>query len=175
MSLRERNLALYGTVSDRPRLDWNWVDQQLEGAGTYWVVAPTPGHPHPRPVWGVWIDEKLQLSVGSPRLRTCLTNGTPVTVHLDSGSDVVIIEGHARLGPTDAGALAAYDRKYDWKYDLDAYGPLIVVLPEKVLAWRSAGPAGRDGFASTGCWVSTEPATGQTAVRPHPSFPEPDR
>ena len=155
MSLRERDLVLYGTVGDHPRLAWDWVDQQLEGAGIYWVVAPSAGYPHPRPVWGVWLDETLHLSVGSPGLRTTIANGTPVTVHLDSGTDVVITEGHAGLVPTEVGALAAYDRKYDWTYDLDAYGPLMVVLPAKVLAWRSAGPAGRDGFAKTGCWVAS--------------------
>jgi len=147
-------LALYGAVGDRPRLDWGWVDQQLERAGTYWVVAPTAGYPHPRPVWGVWIDERLHLSIGSPGLRASVTGGAPVTVHLDSGTDVVIVEGHARSEPTEVGALVAYDRKYDWTYDLDAYGPLTVVKPAKVLAWRSAGVAGRDGFASTGCWVA---------------------
>ncbi len=154
MSLRERDLALYGVVSDHPQLRWDWVDQQLEEAATYWVVAPTAGHPHPRPVWGVWVDESLHLSVGSPGLRRYLIDGAPVTVHLDSGTDVVIVEGQVRVVSTGAGVLAAYDRKYDWTYDLDAYGPLMVVLPARVLAWRSAGRAGRDGFASTGCWMA---------------------
>ena len=39
-----------------------------------------------------------------------------VTVHLDSGTDVVIVEGRA-TGPEDgAEAIEAYNRKYDWNY-----------------------------------------------------------
>src|SRR5215475_4580515 len=64
-------LRMYGQPSATPRLDWAWVDAQLEAAGTYWVVARTPGHPHPRPVWGVWDSDHLYLSIGTPvTLRT---------------------------------------------------------------------------------------------------------
>ncbi len=78
-----------------------------------------------------------------------------VTVHLDSGTDVVIVEGLASVGdddPTAARFLAAYDEKYDWKYDLATYGPPTRIRPLRVLAWRAAGPAGRDGFQQVGKW-----------------------
>ncbi|HTH06990.1 MAG TPA: hypothetical protein VL916_14020, partial [Ilumatobacteraceae bacterium] len=72
---------------------------------------------------------------------------------LPDGLDVVIVEG-AITGPTsDAAVVAAYDDKYDWKYDLAQYGPFTAVTPTDVLAWRAAGPAGRDGFAETGRWT----------------------
>ncbi len=155
---RTRGATFYGAASDRPELDWSWVRDQLETAGTYWVVAPTSGHPHPRPVWGIWADERLHLSIGSPALLSGLADGAPVTVHLDSGTDVVIVEGHRARSPgpaAGAGAelLAAYDRKYDWHYDVATYGPLTSVEPAKILAWRSGGWAGRDGFQVDGCWT----------------------
>ena len=49
--------------------------------------------------------------------------------------------------------IAAYDKKYDWTYDLEQYGPFTTIDPSNVLAWRAAGPAGRDGFAHTGRWT----------------------
>jgi hypothetical protein len=145
---------LYGGPSDREALAWSWVEGCLTVAGTYWVVPRSPGHPHPRPVWGVWHRERLHLSVGTPTFRRAVVDDAAVTVHLDSGTDVVIVEGVvAPPATTSPTALAAYDVKYDWTYQVDQYGDLAVVEPTKVLAWRSAGPAGRDGFRSTGCWV----------------------
>jgi len=72
-----------------------------------------------------------------------------------SGTDVVILEGAASI-PAGAPAqivVDAYDAKYEWRYDLAEYGPFTVVRPERVLAWHSAGWAGRDGFKQSGRWT----------------------
>jgi hypothetical protein len=152
---RERALRLYGAPSDQARLAWSWVEDQLETAGIYWLVARTPGHPHPRPVWGVWHGQKLYLSIGSPALLRAVDQDPAVTVHLDSGTDVVLVEGTtspvAQQG-TPSSIIEAYNAKYDWDYQVDQYGELIVVQPLRILAWRTAGWAGRDSFQATGCW-----------------------
>jgi hypothetical protein len=147
-------LRMYGEVSDIELLDWSWVREQLEAAGTYWVVARPDAHPHPRPVWGVWIDDALWLSIGSPVVARQLTVDPAVTVHLDSGTDVVVVEAVAtdRPGTDVAPIVAAYDAKYDWHYTIDDYGPLTRLEPSTVVAWRSAGWAGRDGFRQVGRW-----------------------
>lgn len=93
----EVRLRLFGQVSDKPMPDWSWITQQLESAGTYWVTARTAGHPHPRPVWGVWKDPHLLLSIGTPSTLRALLADPRLTAHLDSGTDVVIIEGR-RMG-----------------------------------------------------------------------------
>ena len=145
-------LRLYGRPSDTPGLDWAWVEDQLKAAGTYWVIARTEGHPHPRPVWGVWEDDHFYLSIGTPVTLRTLALDPVVTVHLDSGTDVVIVEGHASGQASGADIVAAYNRKYDWNYDLGEYGPLQRVDPDAVLAWRAAGWAGRESFQQTGRW-----------------------
>jgi hypothetical protein len=151
---QEKELRLYGARSDRAHLPWSWVDHELARAGTYWVLARHEGHPHPRPVWGVWHEHRLHLSLGSPTLRRALQEDPVVTIHLDSGTDVVIVEGLVKPGAATTPALIqVYKEKYDWDYDLSQYGDLIVVQPEKVLAWRTAGWAGRDSFQTTGCWA----------------------
>jgi hypothetical protein len=158
VTLSPGTLRFFGQASDAAPLEWSWVDAALAGAPDYWVIAPTPAdgvHPHPRPVWGVWLDEQLYLSIGSPAIARATVTGAPVTVHLDSGVDVVIVEGDV-AGPTDAAdVIAAYDRKYDWTYTVDEYGPLTTVTPRRVLAWRSGGFAGRDGFVQSGRWTTT--------------------
>jgi hypothetical protein len=146
-------LRLYGEPSDRSPLEWKWVEGHLVAAGTYWVTARTAGHPHPRPVWGIWRERRLQLSIGTPATLAALAVDPAVTVHLDSGTEVVIVEGRAAGTSADAGVLADYDAKYDWSYDPSAYGPLTTVEPERVLAWRAGGWAGRDSFRQTGRWT----------------------
>jgi hypothetical protein len=106
-------------------------------------------------VWGVWRDSHLYLSIGTPTTSKALVADPLVTVHLDSGTDVVIVEGRA-VGPVlEPAVIADYDRKYDWSYDPVEYGPLTCVAPETILAWRAGGWAGRDGFQSTGRWRYT--------------------
>ena len=144
-------LLQYAQPSARPGLEWAWVEPQLTDAGTYWVSTGTDRHPHPRPVWGVWVDDMLHLSIGSPKLAEA-ASGTPTTVHLDSGTDVVIVEGVIDAKAADPAIIAAYDTKYAWTYDVGSYGPLTSIRPHVVLAWRSAGWAGRDGFTATGRW-----------------------
>lgn len=152
MEPRLQSLILYGEPSDAPPPAWTWVDRQLRDAGTYWVVPRGDGHPHPRPVWGAWQRPRLHLSIGSPVLARQLAADAVVTVHLNSGTDVVIEEGTVSGSDTDDAVLAAYNAKYDWDYRVDEYGALTVVTAEQVLAWRSAGWAGRDGFQECGRW-----------------------
>jgi hypothetical protein len=144
--------TFYGEPSDHEPLAWDWVDEQLRESGTYWVVAGGMGPPHPRPVWGVWREPTLWLSIGSPALRAALGGEPRVAVHLESGTDVVVLEGRVRGPSLDEGAIDAYDRKYDWSYDVAQYGPLTVVAPTRILAWQAAGWAGREGFRRAGRW-----------------------
>jgi hypothetical protein len=150
----EKNLRLYGAPSERVPLAWRWVEQQLLDAGTYWVIACNPGYPHPRPVWGIWSRQGLHLSIGSPTLRRAFSEEPAVTVHLDSGTDVVIVEGHVLPPvPTTPTLIKAYNEKYDWDYQVSQYGELTRVQPGTVLAWRTGGWAGRDSFQTTGSWL----------------------
>lgn len=145
---------MYGSVSEVEPLAWAWVETELERAGTYWITPRGPGHPHPRPVWGVLADDGLWLTIGSPVVARQVAADPVVTVHLDSGTDVVIVEGTASLASAGASArhIDAYDAKYDWHYTLDEYGPFTHVRPALILAWRSGGWAGHDGFQQVGRW-----------------------
>lgn len=151
---------MYGRPADVDELEWTWVDQQLTEADGYWTVPRRGGQPHPRPVWGVWLDAVLYLSVGSPGIAADLEATPGVTVHLSSVTDVVIVEGSS-TGLTDrADALEAYNEKYDWNYSVADYGPLTAIAPSKIMAWRSAGWAGRGGFRHAGRWRVPPPAAG---------------
>jgi hypothetical protein len=161
MALESAPIRFYGSPTDKPPLEWDDVEAQLGSAPTFWVVAASgDDRPHPRPVWGVWSplgDADLWLTLGSPRLAADVAARPLVTAHLDSGVEVVIVEGAAELVRDPAAVarfVAAYDRKYDWVYDVEQYGPPTRITPTSVLAWRSAGWAGRDGFAAASKWTS---------------------
>jgi len=81
----------------------------------------------------------------------------PVTVHLGSVTDVVIVEGLVSGPNSEREALDAYNAKYDWDYTIDRYGPFTTVAPLTVMAWRSAGWAGREGFQQMGKWRFDDP------------------
>ncbi len=145
---------MYGAPTAHQPLEWQWVEDRLREAGTFWVAAVSDGYPHPRPVWGVWYLDLLHLSIGTPSVHRGLLTDSRLTVHLDSGTDVVIIEGRAAAASrTSAEVLQVYDSKYDWTYDVEQYGNLTELHPETIVAWRAFGRAGRDGFAGSGKWV----------------------
>ncbi len=163
----ETSLRMFGAPQAAEPLPWSWVSDQLASAGTYWVVStahPDPEldqWPHPRPVWGVWADCCLHLSIGSPTIRRQMGQHPDVTVHLESGTDVVIVEGLAVSDDRDETLRLKelYDAKYDWDYQVDPYGMFTLVQPDVIMAWRAAGPAGRDGFSHVGRWTFTWPNT----------------
>ncbi len=153
MDGRYRTLELYGRPSELDPLRWSWVDGQLAAAGPFWVVPVGGPVPHPCPVWGLWAQGRLHLSIGSPTIARRTGPGSPVTVHLESGTDVVIVEGEVEGQTTDPEVIRGYRTKYGSPYDVDEHGPLTTVAPRRVLAWRTAGWAGTGSFQRTGCWT----------------------
>jgi hypothetical protein len=154
---RRTPLRFYGTASELAPLAWDRVAGQLRAAGTYWVIGRGSAHPPARPVWGCWHESAVHLSIGSPALRAAIAADPRVTVHLESGTDVVILEGTASTDTMTATLVGVYNAKYDWEYDAESYGPFTRVTPGVVKAWTTPGPAGRDSFQKVGRWEFPPP------------------
>jgi nitroimidazol reductase NimA-like FMN-containing flavoprotein (pyridoxamine 5'-phosphate oxidase superfamily) len=134
---------------DADLLPWSWAAERLERAINYWVASVRPdARPHSMPTWGVWMDNTFYFE-GSPetrRMRNIAANPA-VVVHLESGDEVVVVEGAAVAIPRPDAALsaqlvAAFAAKYlanhgyqpdpkDWED-----GGLYAAQPETVLGWR---------------------------------------
>jgi hypothetical protein len=120
-------------------LDWGHVEERLSAAKNYWVVTSgTDGQPHAVPVWALWVEGALYFDAG-PRSQRNLAANPKVSIHLESGDDVVILEGTAEKAADPDGALtprfiAAMTEKYD-------YAPegisTFILRPRKALAWSS--------------------------------------
>lgn len=133
----------------RALLPWSHVEQRLADAQNYWLCTVRPnGRPHAVPKWGVWLDGKVYFD-GSPETRHArnLAANPYVVLHLESGSDVVIVEGTARETDPPSGTLAQrIAQAYAAKYEAMGYAPapttwdnggLFEVVPHTVLAWTS--------------------------------------
>jgi hypothetical protein len=135
-------LRLWGKEAETPALPWSWALDRLQQTEDYWLVTSGPAGPVPRPVWGLWIEDRLVLSVGSSTHWRNLRASDRVAVHTGDAHDVVIVEGVARRqdDPAELGRIVEpYNQKYDWNWAPNQpYGPILEVRPDIVLAWRAA-------------------------------------
>jgi hypothetical protein len=132
----------YGiSTDDEGQLDWSWAAQRLADSRSYWIcTASSTGRPHVAPVWGLWLDDVFFFSSDpTSRKGRNIAAGSPVVMHLESGDDVVILEGDAAQPQPEllGRAATAYREKYDTPIDPDNPGHgMYVVRPTVVLAWR---------------------------------------
>ena len=125
-------------------LPWEWATERLERAHNYWLAsAEVSGAPLVRPVWALWMGERLCFSTGTTSGKgRNIARDPRVSVNLDSGDEVVIIEGVAEPLPAElADSIpAAYKRKYDWEVTVDEGGDngWYAVRPVRAYAWTEA-------------------------------------
>jgi PPOX class probable F420-dependent enzyme len=135
--------SLYGIHEDAEGLlDWSWATERLERARNYWVSTTRPdGRPHAMPVWGLWHEDAFYFSSApSSRKARNLVANSAVVVHLESGDEVVVVEGRAEQATDEEllGRLSEdYTRKYGYEVTFTAEGRgLVVVRPQVAYAWR---------------------------------------
>ncbi|MBI5952050.1 MAG: pyridoxamine 5'-phosphate oxidase family protein [Chloroflexi bacterium] len=126
---------------------WEYVEKRLIDSVNYWLCTVRPNAaPHVIPRWGVFVDGRFYYD-GSPETRHArnLEKNPNVTLHLESGTDVVIMDGASQPAskpdPKLAKRLAA---AYCAKYESQGYAPkpdqwdeggLYVFTPRQCLAW----------------------------------------
>ncbi|MBI5301935.1 MAG: pyridoxamine 5'-phosphate oxidase family protein [Chloroflexi bacterium] len=133
--------------SEEGMLSWSHVQERMTSALNYWVcTANASGQPHATPVWGVWIDDAFYFD-GSPKTRRArdLVVNAQVSVHLEDGMNVVILEGEAReAGKPDSALAVRVANGYKNKYAKMGYAPeptqwdnggLYVMRPHLAFAW----------------------------------------
>ena len=103
---RPRIPAEYGIpTGTKGLLAWAHAEERLRSATVYWIAtASRDGTPRVRPVDGLWHEGVLYVG-GSPDTRWArdLAANPRISVHLDGGTDVVILEGEAELLENGAG------------------------------------------------------------------------
>lgn len=132
-------------------LAWSAVEDRLRAALHYWIATVRPdGTPHSIPRWGVWLDGRFWYDGAPTTVHARNAEANPAcTLTLESGTEVVIVEGRSEatradaddLGPRLAGAFGKYaDLGYSPGPDSWAGehgGGLRVITPTRALAWFS--------------------------------------
>lgn len=134
-------------------MPWSWAEKCLTDERNYWLVSVRDdGFPQARPLWGVWHEGLLYLSVGHAGLQRSVEPADgrlDVTVHVDSAVDVVILEGtitratelYARrfkvTDPPPADALRKAGELYEKKYEYSGDFVNFVVRARIVYGWKS--------------------------------------
>lgn len=140
--------ADYGSPSEDGLLPWSFVEERLLSAPNYWLATVTAsGHPHVRPVDGVWVDGALCFG-GSDETRWVrnLSVKPHVSVNLPNHDVAIVLEGTvARIGdashPLAAASTAASRLKYP-QYFTDTtppFEPFWALRPRVVFAWTLEG------------------------------------
>ncbi|WP_262365782.1 pyridoxamine 5'-phosphate oxidase family protein [Gordonia sp. OPL2] len=131
---------------------WASVEERLVASTHYWLTSVRgDGTPHVVPRWGVWVDGRFFYD-GAPTTRHArnVEANPACTLNLESGTDVVIIDGYStavRALPEGLGArLSAAFTKYadqdyrpgpeSWQSPTDG-GGLRAITPQRALAWAS--------------------------------------
>ena len=129
-------------------LPWAYVVERMTAAKNYWIVtASLSAKPSVSPVWGVWIEDKFYFD-GSPVTRRglFLMRHYQLISHLESGDEVVILEGETIIFSSAPARILAEKvaEQYRAKYAQFDYSPaaeqwdqggLFEFTPKKALAW----------------------------------------
>jgi hypothetical protein len=143
--------AGYGLAGGPGPMSPATVVEQLTAARSYWVCTTrADGRPHAMPVWGLWLAAPPDVLGGSLAFSTDpsslkarnLRRDPRVVIHLESGDDVVLLEGSVRTldAVADADLVSSFVTEYDRKYSVKVEpGPgfgLYALTPQVVLAWQ---------------------------------------
>jgi nitroimidazol reductase NimA-like FMN-containing flavoprotein (pyridoxamine 5'-phosphate oxidase superfamily) len=137
--------AIYGIPKHKKNLlPWSHVSERMAAATHFWVSTVSPdNHPHATPVDGLWVNDRLYFG-GSAETRRSrnLASNAQVCIHLESGTDVVILHGEARelRDPDEAlvtSLIEASAQKYGYapKPEDFAHGGTYEFRPRTVFAW----------------------------------------
>ena len=128
-------------------LTWAAVEERLSKAKNYWLCSVRPnGRPHAIPRWAVWVAGKIYYD-GSPETRHArnVAVNPHIALHLESGDEVVIVEGVVKAVEKPSVELGQQvAQSYRTKYADLGYAPeptqwdnggLSEVTLRRVLAW----------------------------------------
>ena len=136
---RPRMPASYGVgAAEYPfePVEWSWVAGRMADARNYWIVTVGPGGaPHVSPAWGVWVSGAFHFFADRKSTKALNMARDPrAVVHLESGDEVVIMEGELEARDATPDVVSAYERKYGIALG-DAPAATFTLRANKVLSW----------------------------------------
>lgn len=129
-------------------LPWSWARERLERAMVYWLATSgTDNAPHLNPIWGAWVNDRWYVEGGSTRWKRNLRENPQLAIHVESGEELVIVEGRGRemaaaeVDLAKEAVLSGYAKYNAVGYEAQASnwtgGGLWVLEPVRAFAWSS--------------------------------------
>ncbi|MEM7032340.1 MAG: pyridoxamine 5'-phosphate oxidase family protein [Chloroflexota bacterium] len=122
-------------------LEWSSIVEQLDQSQNYWLATISPAQkPHVTPIWGAWVDGALYFD-GIPTARWArnMAANPAISINLESGIDVIILEGIGEDTVTDAATaakiLAVWKRKYCRLFPEPDTDGIFCLRPKTARAW----------------------------------------
>jgi nitroimidazol reductase NimA-like FMN-containing flavoprotein (pyridoxamine 5'-phosphate oxidase superfamily) len=106
-------------------LPWEQVDAQLRKSRNYWLATIRPdGRPHVAPLWGAWVEDAFYFQ-GAPTSRWArnLETNPAASLNLESGVDVVIVEGEVDFVHTNSDLAELLIDTWQTKYGVMTPAP----------------------------------------------------
>jgi len=132
----------YGLKPRKKYLPFSHAEARLIKSRNYWICTSRPdGRPHSIPVWGFWVEGALYFGTGrNSRKARNLEHNPAVSAHLESGDDVVILEGSVTEADLNDKTVlkklnAASRAKYKMPLAVMPGSVVYSLRPRTVLAW----------------------------------------
>ena len=114
--------------------------QKLSAAENIWISSIRPdGHPHLTPVWFVYYEGKLYISIDPKSVKSRNIAQNPnVVLALEDAIHPVICQGRATPMPQPwpGDLLSVFIQKYEWDLMVEEqYNQLLEITPSKWLTW----------------------------------------
>jgi len=132
----------YGLLPEkegRGLFEWEFVEERMLAARNYWLASVRPdGRAHVTPLWGLWQFGSFFFGTDkrSQKAQNLAVNPSAV-VHLESGDEVVILEGQVQI-ENNKKLLKNLASKYQQKYEVDALRPPAAIYRlrlQRAFAW----------------------------------------
>ena len=120
-------------------LEWAWADERLRASRNYWVCTTrADGRAHAAPVWGIWHEGAVVFGTDPKSVKgRNIARDPRAVVHLESGDEVVILEGTIERVQVDDAIADAYEEKYGMRA-MDTGGEAFTLRASFALAWTES-------------------------------------
>jgi hypothetical protein len=130
----------YQAASGDDLIAWSGVEEKLSLARNYWLATSYPdGRPHVTPVWGAWVADRFYFDgIFTARWARNLAENPAAAIHLESGDEVVIVEGIVDDVVTDQALAEQIIGQWQAKYGRllpEPAGGMYRLTPRAARAW----------------------------------------
>jgi len=125
-------------------LPWSHLEERMRQARNYWIATTRPdGRPHVMPVWGMWVEGRFYFGTDSQsRKGRNLAENPAIAVHLESGDDVIILEGIVEQLLPEGALREKMNEESLAKYKMPLFLPpgakMYMLKPRVAFAWSES-------------------------------------